>query len=72
MSNTDLEYNERVRQNLALKTGDVVEILDCFEAGLFKEKQFEITDIPRKMFGRWYAKLQGVGFFDIGRLKKVS
>ena len=66
MTNTD--YQKRVRENINLKVGEIVKVADCWEAGLFKDKEFEIIEEPKKIGKTWCARLKGIGFFDIARV----
>lgn len=69
------KMDERTRQALnTIEYGDVVRFYDCFEAQVYGEKTFRVISEQPIIYQERYVmvKLQGLGLFPIGRLKKVS
>ena len=72
MSKKQLALEEKTKENLAtIKAGDVVKVVNCFEAERLKEKEFKVISEAYKIGGTYCVKLDGLGYFDIGRLEKV-
>lgn len=71
-SMTNTEYQKRVKENINLKVGEIVKVADCWEAGLFNDKEFEVVGEPKKIGSTWCAKLQGIGYFDIARVVRAG
>ena len=72
MSKKWLAIEEKTKENLAtIKEGDTVRVVNCFEAERLKEKQFKVISEVYKIGGTYCVKLEGLGYFDIGRLEKV-
>ena len=67
------QLEEKTKENLAtIKEGDIVRVVNCFEAERLKKKQFKVISEPYKIGGTYCIKLDGLGYFDIGRLEKVN
>lgn len=67
------KYSKKTKQ--ALKTifkGDKVKIVDCWEAQLYSDKEFTVQTEPKQMDKTYYVWLNGIGYFDIAYLEKVS
>ena len=72
LSKKQVEYEKKVKENLAtIRVGDAVVCVDCWEAELYGDKEFKVISEPWQIGGSWCVKLEGIGAFDIGRLKKV-
>lgn len=69
------KMDERTRQALeTIDYGDIVRFYDCFEAQVYGDKTFRVISEHPIIYQDRYVlvKLQGLGQFPIGRLKKVS
>lgn len=66
--------DERTKEALVtIKKGDYVILYDCFEAEIFGDKKFKVVDDPiRTKFGKYLFRLEGIGYYEAGRLKKVE
>lgn len=64
---------ERTKDNLArIRQGDLVKVVNCLEAARLKENVFKVISDAYKIGGTYCVKLEGLGYFDIGRLEKVA
>jgi hypothetical protein len=69
------KMDERTRKALdTIAYGDVVRFYDCFEAQVYGDKTFRVISENPIIYQECHVlvKLQGLGQFPIGRLKKVS
>lgn len=55
-----------------LKIGDVVKIVDCWEAELYTDKTFTVDSYPLEMGGTYHVWINGIGYFDVAYLEVVA
>lgn len=66
--------SDRAKVSLVkIQPGDMVKLKGCFEAELFGNKTFKVESGPlRNIMGKYMFYLKGIGYYEAGRLEKVS
>ena len=67
-----LAKKSREKKNVkTLKVGDVVKIVDCWEAELYPDQTFTVDSYPLEMGGNYHVWINGIGYIDVGYLEVV-
>lgn len=67
------EHDKKTKQALAtISKGDKVKIVDCWEAELYSGRDFTVESEATEIGGAYYFWINGIGYFDVACLEKVS